>query len=826
MRFPIVLCALLILLGCQSEEERRAAYTRSATEYFEAEQWKEAKIEYLNLLQLDPDSAEANYRLGEVQQRLGEYGDALWRYREAVRLEPDRAPWRARLAALLVAARRSDEAREQVDAALESDPESAQALLIAARLDAAAEDHDQALQRLDQILVLTSEFKPEGEELSKEEELVRGLRQAAYMLKAQVQLYRQEFDAAEVTMRAFAKDFDDPGPHLLLAVFLVDRERSDEAQVEYRAAVAAADTEDDRLRSQFAMAGFLASRDDIEGAERALVEAREASPDRDEPLLQLATLYARAGRNEEAAGILEEVAEKQSDQARPLLVLSNFYRLQGETDKAIEALERALAREPDNEQAILARAEFLMDQRAERPELTDEARAVVDAVLEENPDSVLGLFTKAKFELIDDENEAAANHLRRVVQERPSSLAHVMLAMAYQRLGQPDLARSELLAAIRLDESNLPARRALAQLYFESGNYLLAIQESEASLRRAPGDVAVVLLRARALAANRQRAEARAVLDAIEYPDEGANPLRVAAVVLYLQLGAGDEAMALAEAVLADEPTNSAAIQLWVTQKARAGETEVALARIEQALEASPDDASLYELRAAVALASAVPADQPEELHTRVMRDLDTAIGKAPGRGAPWVLKADVYRLEERWEEADQSLLKAIERAPSQVNAYAIRAELLERREENARAMAAYEALLSVHPDYAMARNNLAWLLANSASVTPEELDRAQELAQEAKEAFPDNASISDTLGWVMLKKQIPRAAIPLFREAIGTAPNSFIRATARYHLALAYEQAGEPGKAIAELEISIEEDESFPDRGDAKQTLERLRAG
>jgi len=825
MRFPIVLCALLVVLGCQSEDERRAAHSQAATEYFEAGQWKEAKIEYLNLLQLDPNSGEANYRLGEVQQRLGEYGDALWRYREAVRLEPDRAQWRARLAGLLILAQRSDDAREQVDKALEIDPESLEALMLDARLRAVAQDYALAIERLDQVLEFTSDFQPESEELSDDEKQARALRQAAYTLKAQVQLHRQDFDAAEATLRVFCRDFDELGPHLLLAVFLVDRERSDEAQVEYRSAVEAADTEDHRLRAQFAMAAFLAGRKDIEGAEKALLEAREASPDRDEPLLQLATLYARAGRNEEAARVLEEVAEKQQDQARPLLTLSNFYRLQGEIDKAIEALERALVLEPDNEQAILARAEFLMDQREERPELGDEARAVVEAVLEENPNSVLGLFTKAKFELFDGENEAAANHLRRVVQESPSSLAHVMLAMAYQRMAQSDLARSELLAAVRLDESNLVARRALAQLYLESGNYVLAIQEAEATLRRAPDDLAVVLLRARALAANRQRTEAKAVLDAIEYP-EGANPRRVEAVLLYLQIGAGDEAIALAEAVLADEPANSEALDLWATHKARTGESEVALARVNQAIEASPDDASLYELRAGVALASGAPADQREALYARVMRDLDTAIEKAPGRGSPWVLKANVYRLQQRWEDADQSLAKAIESAPSEVDAYAIRAELLDQRGETARAMAAYEVVLSVHPDHAMAKNNLAWLLASSDSATADELDRAQLLAQDAKEAFPDDASISDTLGWVMLKKQIPRAAIPLFREAIGKARNSFIRATSRYHLALAYEQVGESQKAIAELEIAIAENESFPDRGDAEHALERLRAG
>ncbi|MBW2416722.1 MAG: hypothetical protein JRG76_19680, partial [Deltaproteobacteria bacterium] len=48
----------------------------------------------------------------------------------------------------------------------------------------------------------------------------------------------------------------------------------------------------------------------------------------------------------------------------------------------------------------------------------------------------------------------------------------------------------------------------------------------------------------------------------------------------------------------------------------------------------------------------------------------------------------------------------------------------------------------------------------------------------------------------------------------------------ARYHLALAYEQTGEPDKAIAELELALAEDENFADRGDAEATLTRLRAG
>ncbi len=66
MRLVIALCAVLSVTGCQSQEEQRAERAVRAAEYYDAEQWNKAKIEYLNLLQLSPDDGEANYRLGEV----------------------------------------------------------------------------------------------------------------------------------------------------------------------------------------------------------------------------------------------------------------------------------------------------------------------------------------------------------------------------------------------------------------------------------------------------------------------------------------------------------------------------------------------------------------------------------------------------------------------------------------------------------------------------------------------------------------------------------------------------------------------------------------
>ena len=66
MRAALMTLGLLLLWGvsaCTSQEERIAEHRGRAQEYFEKEQWNEAKIEYLNLLRMAPDDAEVPFLL-------------------------------------------------------------------------------------------------------------------------------------------------------------------------------------------------------------------------------------------------------------------------------------------------------------------------------------------------------------------------------------------------------------------------------------------------------------------------------------------------------------------------------------------------------------------------------------------------------------------------------------------------------------------------------------------------------------------------------------------------------------------------------------------
>ena len=178
-----------------------------------------------------------------------------------------------------------------------------------------------------------------------------------------------------------------------------------------------------------------------------------------------------------------------------------------------------------------------------------------------------------------------------------------------------------------------------------------------------------------------------------------------------------------------------------------------------------------------------------------------------------------------RWNSASNATFSsrytknATEIQPENASTHHFLGVLYEMTEQREGAKKQYELALQYDDRMSETKNNLAYLIAESGG----DLDRALKLAQEAKEMMPENPSIADTLGWVMYKRDIQAAAISLFREAIeGYAPGPN-RAMTRYHLALSYEKNGEPGRAIDELRVALEESDSFPGRDDAEAALKRL---
>ena len=139
---------------------------------------------------------------------------------------------------------------------------------------------------------------------------------------------------------------------------------------------------------------------------------------------------------------------------------------------------------------------------------------------------------------------------------------------------------------------------------------------------------------------------------------------------------------------------------------------------------------------------------------------------------------------------------------------------ILEAQGKPAEARQTYEKIVARSPEAAVASNNLAWLLAEQGA----DLDAALQLAQAAQRVSPDSPQVSDTLGWVYYKKEIPTLAVRSFEASVKADPNEPLF---RYHLALAHMQGGNASKARTELDVALKLKPGYPEAVKARQTLE-----
>jgi tetratricopeptide (TPR) repeat protein len=128
-----------------------------------------------------------------------------------------------------------------------------------------------------------------------------------------------------------------------------------------------------------------------------------------------------------------------------------------------------------------------------------------------------------------------------------------------------------------------------------------------------------------------------------------------------------------------------------------------------------------------------------------------------------------------------------------------------------------YEKVLKINPNFPPAANNLAYLYAERGG----NIDVALNLAQKAKEQAPDDPNISDTLGWIYYKKNVPGRAVVYLKEAAEKLPNQEL---IRYHLGMAYFKNGNRDLAIKELNQALKIDPKFQGADEAKATLNALK--
>jgi len=801
------ICAVALIgaatLACQDRETRFARHMERGAAYLEESKPKEAVIEYRNAVQLDPNNAAAHYALAQAFLAARQPGKAYWELRETVRLDPEN--FEARLAygnfLLFGEDEQKEQALEQADAVAAAEADSWQAQLLRGRALEGLKRDTEAREAFEAAL-----------ELAPEQPEVVGLAGNHYLRTGETEL-------AEVQFQKLIEVAPTVRSYFALAAFYAREGRAADAEKVYRDALAVAEPEEKGLAYR-RLASFYYGEERYDEAEATLIEAREAASDNLEVLYALARFYHARGAPERADEIMDAATQADPSQIQPYLALSSYRSQNGDFAGSLAAVERALDVDAKSELARLRKAELLVDQgvREGTPASLAQARILVDEVIEENPDSAEGFFVRAKLDLADGELADAETSLRTVIDARPDSAqAHYLLASTLRAAGDRPEARVEAQRALELDASLDPARMLLARLHSELGEHRAAVDEAHRLLRKTPTSESMRLLAAQSLVHLGDRAAARQELEAIPLEDRSADVQFALA-----RLDLLDEKPAFARdkllQALEKQPYHPEVLTQYLNAEQRLGNTAAAIERIEAAVTERPQNGGLVRLYGMALLVGGRSSAAEEQLRR--------AVELAPNDMASYQALASYYLATKRFAEGVEAYEQAVEQRPDVASLRFALGTLYEVQGRRADAIIQYEEALRADPDMAVAKNNLAYVLAEQEI----NLDRALDLAREAKQTLPDNPNTSDTLGWVLYKKGLHGAAIDFFKEAEAatTAENTDL-GVIRYHLALAYEGNGELEEARSALQRALASAPPATETAqpswaaDARSMLERL---
>jgi tetratricopeptide (TPR) repeat protein len=774
-----LLGAALVLAACEDEEGRVAEHQQRAQAYVEEEKYAEAIIEFKSVLEVDPNRADAHYGLAKALLKEKKIRQAYWELQETVRLDPSNLDARVEYGQLLLFGKESDieNALTQAEAVLAAEPKRASAWVLKAR-------SLQALKRDDEA----GEAFARAVEAAPEEA-------APLLLLANYHRRREERSEAEPLYRRLIEVEPGFASQAALAAFLAaDVERDGEAEAAYRKAIELAEPERKAIAHSL-LANFFYARERFDEAEALLRGAIEAESGNLELIYGLARFYNARGETAKADAMIEEATKADPGNPQPHLLLSSYRGRQGDLEGALEAAEAALRASPDDLRSKLRKAELLVDlgYRGEDRSQVAQGRAIVNAVLareEANPEA---LFVKAKIDLAEQKLDESAASLRRAIEARPDwAQAHLLLGSTLLLQGDRTSARAEISRALELDADLVEARRILARIHASLGDDDLAVENGRRVLRRDPSDVATRILVAQSLLRQEKVDEALAELESIPEEDRGA---QAHYALGRLFSSKRDWEAARRHLVAAHDPASPRVevLRALFDLDFREGRLAESAERIEAAHRVAPEDPRLKGLYGDALLHTGKTAEA--EASFREAIDLD------PNDLRAYQSLARYLAITGRPQEVIATYEKALGQNPDSGSLHMVVGSLYELKGRTEEAKARYEDAIRLDPDLAVARNNLAYLIAQEGG----DLDRALDLAQEAKATLPDNPNTADTLGWVLYKKDLPSAAIGYLKEAVSGLPaDDPQRALVRHHLALAYEANGEPEQAQQTLEAAI----------------------
>jgi len=551
-------------------------------------------------------------------------------------------------------------------------------------------------------------------------------------------------------------------------------------------------------------------RNRIEDAEQIRRLKSENNPEVIDYRLQLAAHYFTQNRRLEGERVLKAILDDPKTFPRGRERVGDFYLTFREFDKAIElykgGLQGSSKEDRLNFQRKIADVLILQGKR-------DQALSLLDnEILKNNPNDPVALALRATLWLEAgnrSQMQQAISELETAVSKLPrNAVVRYNLGRAYWTKGDVELARAQFRAAADIQPDYLAPRLALIQINLTRGEFAQALQGADEAIRISPTNLAARSLRAAALQGLGKTDEARAQLLAVlkARPDSAEIKFRLGLLEISAKNYPAAEKV-FRECISSNQGEVACQIGLAEVMAAQK-QYDKAIALLTEQLQKHPERRELQ-----LAVGNTAVLSERYDLAVKTFKQM---IEKDPTSSDLHLRLAETYRRMGDVPNAIENFRKAKQLSPNDPNAAIWLALLLHQTGREAEAKAEYEQILRLQSDNAVALNNLAYLIAEQGG----DLDVALTYAQRAKQKLPQVLEISDTLGWIYLKKGLRTNAVEIYRDIVAKDPKN---PTYRYHLGMALHQQGNFPQAKQELETALKNNPSRDEEAKIRDLLRKI---
>jgi tetratricopeptide (TPR) repeat protein len=719
---------------------------------------------YRRVVQKNPRNGEAYYRWALTDLKLGAYSEALHMLRRAVELQPNNADAMTKLADLYLLASTQDKTH-QAEAIKES-KELVDKLL---KLDPQSYD---AHRILGQMALLNRNPQDAVKELQIANQ-VKPFQPDLVLTYFQALVLNDQFsDAEKVANEMIAKQKDyAPIYDVLFLQYM-------------------------RLKRP-------------EDAERILKLKCDNNPERANYLMQLAAHYYLLNRRADMDAVIHRVMDEKRYPEGHLLAGDFYFFRAREFDHAEQQYEAAIKAFPKDKAIYQKRLVELQATVGKK----QEANALIAAILKDNPKDNDAIAMRAALMLTTGDRQQvnlAATDLQALVAKNPQNhLLHYNLARALIAKGDIEGARQNLEEAVKIRTDFIAAREILARIYLAKGDPGKALKAAEEILGFDRGNLQAHLTRSSALLAMNDRDKAREELDFIgkAYPQNPEARYQVG----YLALQEKDYRKA--EQVFSDLYKNNPEDRrglIGVTETMAAqGHIADAIKETEKAAQREPErrDLKLF-------LANLY---KRAERYDDAIKLYQVLLDKEPKNADLLFKSAETLRLKGDLNASMENFRKCSQAAPSDTTCLMLLAMVLQGTGRDDQAKPIYEQILKLDPDHAIALNNLAYIKAQEGV----DLDQALTMAQRAVQRAPQALDLSDTLGWIYIKKNLSENATNIFKELVTKDPNN---STFHFHYGMALAEKGDRVTARSEFEKALQHKPSKDEEARINEQLQKIQ--